>query len=290
MDASLERELPQAVTPMRLDHGHRVRLVGYEIQPSSLLPGETLTVRLYWQAVQPIELELHQSVKLLDAAGSPVAEVDQAPPLQTKYWWPGEIVSDTLSLPIANDVPPPAVLELDVGLVHLEQLVVLPVYDEDGKEVSRSISQVKLLPPVWPDLAETERLSYVFGESLVLEAVSLEEETVGPGDNFKLDLYWSSLTAVNEDYTVFIHLLDDAGNLVGQGDGPPVYGAYPTSAWSPGEVIHDKHLIPVPDEVLPGRYTLVAGLYRGADGTRLSVTSPEGDIEDAVVLGELYVR
>jgi hypothetical protein len=290
LDATLEWQVPSTATPVRLDHGHRARLVGYELQPESLLPGDTLTVRLYWQAMRPIELDLYQSVKLLDLAGSPVGEVDQAPPAQTKYWWPGEVVSDTIVLPIASDVPPPSVLSLDVGLMYPEQLLVLPVYDEDGNEVSRSIARVKLLPQVWPDLEATERLAHVFGESLLLEGVQLKETTVSPGESIVLDLYWSSLAPIGEDYTVFVHLLDEAGNLVGQGDGAPVSGHYPTSIWSPGEVVLDRHVVSVADQIQPGDYTLMGGLYRESDGTRLMTGSTNGKVTDAVVLGEVNVQ
>jgi hypothetical protein len=289
-DAVLERELPPTATRVQLNHANRARLVGYEMQPSSLLPGETLTVTLYWQALQPIELDLLESVKLLDTGNSPVAEVDHTPPTRTKNWWPGEVVSDTVILPVAENVSAPAVLRLDVGLLYLEKMLVLPVFDEAGSEVARSIAQVKLLPPAWPDLEETERVSYVFDEALVLEGTQLEETTIIPGEALAIDLYWASLTPIDEDYAVFIHLLDEAGNLVGQGDGPPVNGRYPTSQWSSGEVILDRHLVTVSKQVRPGRYTLVVGLYRGADGTRLLARSATGGITDAVILGELYVQ
>jgi hypothetical protein len=289
-DAALERGVPLTATPVRLNHTDRVRLVGYEIRPSSLLPGETLAVTLYWQALQPIDLDLHESVKLLDTANSPVGQIDRAPPLGTEHWWPGEVVSDTVFLPIAEDVSPPAVLRLDVGLTYLEKLLVLPVFDEAGSEVSRSIAQVKLSPSVWPDLEGTERLSHVFDDSLALEGVQLGDRTVSPGESLTLDLYWSSLAPVSEDYTVFIHLLDEAGNLAGQGDGSPVNGRYPTSAWSSGELVLDRHVIPVSNEIPSGHYTLIAGLYRGSDGTRLMTGSIGGDATDAVVLGEIHVR
>jgi 4-amino-4-deoxy-L-arabinose transferase-like glycosyltransferase len=289
-DAALEWEVPPSAMPVRLNHSDRARLVGYEIQPSSLLPGETLAVTLYWQALQPIELDLHESVKLLDTANTPVGQIDQVPPLGTERWWPGEVVSDTVFVPVADDVSPPAILRLDVGLAYLEKLQVLPVFDEVGSEVSRSIAQVKLLPTAWPGLEGTERLSHVFEDSLALEGMQVADRTVSPGESLTLDLYWSSVAPVGENYTVFIHLLDEDGNLVGQGDGLPVNGRYPTSVWSPGELILDTHVIPVSDEIPPGRYTLIAGLYRASDGTRLMTGSKGEDATDAVSLGEIYVR
>jgi 4-amino-4-deoxy-L-arabinose transferase-like glycosyltransferase len=289
-DAAIAREVPPTAIQVRLNHGNRARLVGYEVEPKTLLPGEVLTVRLYWQALQPIDLDYHESVKLLDPANQPVGEVDQTLPLPTTRWWPGEVTNDIVVVPVNDDVSPPAILQLDVGLFYLETLRTLPVFNVDGQEIPRSLTRVKVLPPTWPDLKGVERLSYVFDESLILEGMHLAETTVTPGDTVSLELYWSSLNPVNEDYTVFIHLLDEAGNLVGQGDGPPVNGHYPTSAWSSGEVILDTHVIPISDEVASGRYDLVAGLYRVSDGTRLLAKPLQGEPTDTVVLGEIYVR
>ena len=47
------------------------------------------------------------------------------------------------------------------------------------------------------------------------------------------------LASIPQDYTVFIHLTDAAGDFVGQSDAQPRNGAYPTGLWLPGEVIHE---------------------------------------------------
>jgi hypothetical protein len=237
-----------------------------------------------------MDFDFQEAVKLIDMANLPVGEINQAPPQPTTRWWPGEVVSDTVSVPVDAGVLPPAVLQLDVGLVNVDTLRVLPVFNEDGQEVPRSVTRVKVLPPSWPDLAEVKRLAYVFNESMALAGARIEETSVAPGETLSLQLYWSALVPVNEDYTVFVHLLDGAGDLVAQGDGPPAGGRYPTSAWSPGEVVLDTHMLQVPNELASGRYTLVAGLYRVSDGTRLLARSWERSAMDGIVLGEIYVR
>jgi hypothetical protein len=86
---------------------------------------------------------------------------------------------------------------------------------------------------------------------------------------------------MDEDYTVFLHLLDAQGTLIGQGDGPPFHGDYPTSGWSPGEELVDTHFVlpvesaPAPD-VPAGAYLLV-GLYRPEDGVRLPALTEIGE-------------
>ena len=84
---------------------------------------------------------------------------------------------------------------------------------------------------------------------------------------------------------MFVHLLDPAGTIWGQGDGPPVGGFYPTSAWDPGEVVVDERLVTVDAGAPLGVYQLAVGLYELSTGMRLS--TPDGDW---VILGNIEVE
>ena len=64
----------------------------------------------------------------------------------------------------------------------------------------------------------------------------------------------------------------DAGGavfLMAQGDGPPVQGRYPTTAWAAGETFDDAHSLNLPATLPPGPYSLLVGLYDPVDGRRL---------------------
>jgi hypothetical protein len=89
-----------------------------------------------------------------------------------------------------------------------------------------------------------------------------------------------------QDYTVFVHLLDATGQLVAQADARPRSGAYPTSAWAAGDVIPDDHVLSLPTNLAPGRYTIRMGLYLSPNGPRLPL-KPAGD---AFTLGVMQVR
>ena len=110
---------------------------------------------------------------------------------------------------------------------------------------------------------------------LVPDGVSL-----APG-GFPVTLSWRVLAEMDEDYTVFLHLLDAHGVLIGQGDGPPFSGDYPTSSWSRGEELADTYLVlpaegaSAPD-VPAGAYLLV-GFYRPEDGARVPVVTEAGN-------------
>jgi hypothetical protein len=45
------------------------------------------------------------------------------------------------------------------------------------------------------------------------------------------------------DYTLFIHVLDGDGQMIGQHDGQPSGGEYPTSLWDAGEQGRDARTL-----------------------------------------------
>jgi len=92
----------------------------------------------------------------------------------------------------------------------------------------------------------------------------------GEEGNLSMVLYWRCLERMENDYTVFVHLLDDDGNIVAQGDSPPVQGHYPTTMWAVGEMVRDEHPLVGPPEVLAHGVRFAVGWYSVQEG-RLGV-------------------
>ena len=95
---------------------------------------------------------------------------------------------------------------------------------------------------------------------------SVEPLAVAPGDRVKLTLFWEGLAPLDEDYTVFAHLLGEynpatQGPLWAGHDSQPIGGRYPTSSWKPGEIVLDVHHLDIPGDAPPGAYQLEVGLY-----------------------------
>jgi hypothetical protein len=80
---------------------------------------------------------------------------------------------------------------------------------------------------------------------------------------------------------VFLHVLDSAGRMVAQGDGPPLNGWYPTSAWLAGQVIAERRTVTLPAGADLAGLRVAVGLYRPADGVRLPVFDARGARQDA---------
>jgi len=99
-------------------------------------------------------------------------------------------------------------------------------------------------------------------------------------------LWWEALAPLDRDYTVFVHLVGEDGQLVGTGDSPPLEGGFPTRLWRPGDGVTDEHTIPLPSDLPPGVYTVQVGWYDPATGVRLVAMHNEERLpQDAATAG-----
>jgi hypothetical protein len=92
-------------------------------------------------------------------------------------------------------------------------------------------------------------------------------------------------------YKVFTHLLDQRGQLQGQHDGLPAAGQWQTTAWLPGQVVSDNHLLRLAAGAPAGAYTVQVGLYDPSSGQRLPASGQaEQAGSDYALLGPVVVR
>jgi hypothetical protein len=92
-----------------------------------------------------------------------------------------------------------------------------------------------------------------------LRGYDLDVKRWTPGAIIPLTLYWQVIGKLDRDYTVFFHLVDEHGDVVAQGDGPPMEGYYPTSFWDAEEALTDEHTLQIPLNLTSGSYRLLAG-------------------------------
>jgi hypothetical protein len=118
----------------------------------------------------------------------------------------------------------------------------------------------------------------LFGRAIAVIGTSIEPTGLKPGDVLKVSVGWRAANRPSADYTAFVHVLDRAGKLVAQHDGPPLQGAFPTTAWDPGDTIDDTVDVPLPSTLPPDRYAVTLGLYRPQDGIRLADASGQTEV------------
>jgi hypothetical protein len=96
---------------------------------------------------------------------------------------------------------------------------------------------------------------------------------------------------MDEDYTVFVHLVGPDGRLHGQADSWPVQGSYPTSQWSPGKEVTDRYEVRLDPGAPAGHYRIEVGWYLLGTMERLQVLDEGGrSVADSFVIGTIDVR
>ncbi len=96
----------------------------------------------------------------------------------------------------------------------------------------------------------------------------------------QLTLFWQAEQAIAQDYTVFVHVVDASGTIIGQLDQQPAAGAAPTSSWLPGTLVTDEYQIPLRLRDTTAPYRILVGLYDGPTGTRLDVLETSHPVSD----------
>lgn len=112
------------------------------------------------------------------------------------------------------------------------------------------------------------------------------------GDILAITVYWSVDAPVPpDDYSTFVHVRDETGANVTQRDTPVWQGLFPPHQWQPQQVVVESLDLLIPDTLAPGRYTIVMGLYRSADGSRYPAQQGNTRLPaDELVLGTVVVE
>jgi hypothetical protein len=165
----------------------------------------------------------------------------------------------------------------DQLLADARPLIALP---DDFYNRPQSWWEARLESPVFltspaPGWVEV-RTSPVMAQGTVPETITVRSATVLCDFPASLALVvdWQAGQEIVEDESVFVHVLNASGALIGQGDqSAPVYGLRPVSTWLPGEVVRDTYPVPLSGEV-PAAIRF--GLYRvEPDGSFLNTLELE---------------
>ena len=135
-------------------------------------------------------------------------------------------------------------------------------------------------PPPMPQ-AQTSETVAVFGvetAQIELVAASADPENLRPGDTATIRLAWLSRASVTTDYSIFLHLVDEAGLTIAQLDTIPGGGLRPTSGWEAGGVLWEEYAVSIPATAYtPNRAHWEVGLYDHRTEQRLPLLHPAGE-------------
>jgi hypothetical protein len=110
----------------------------------------------------------------------------------------------------------------------------------------------------------------------------------GSGRRLGVYLHWKATAPVSSFLKVFVHVFDEAGQLVTQHDGIPALWTSPTLDWTTGDTVVDFHPLLFDTALGRGPFTIRVGLYDAGTLQRIpvldSAADPSGQAKDYVVL------
>jgi hypothetical protein len=296
---------------MHAKFGDQLALLGFNLAQPAVPAGRSFLLDLKWSVLEVPSDDLVLRLELVDAEDQVVATWDR-PPIAGFFpassWQQGDYMRGLKQLDVPGQVLPGSYwLRLKVldqtgqplplggsrqqtalgGLVHWTVLL-------EGNRLD--LGPVQVLEK--PDRARTFDLPTVshslnaqVGDQAELVGYDLEAAASTPGGELDLTLYWRALGPMDRSYKVFAHLGDGLHPPLAQDDAVPGQGCCPTNTWVEGEIIVDRHVILLPDDLPSGTYQLMTGLYDESSGERLPVSdgvSQEPD--DQILISEVAIQ
>lgn len=259
-----------------------VRLVGYSLGREPFKAGESLPLSLFWQSLASRPPVQTVQVQLLDAAGEAAVLYRQSPLWPADRWQNGSLLHDRHDVPLPPTLRP-GNYRLVVSLLDVEQTP-LPVDGRDQLALATitTIDRPHNFEPPRPIIP----LDVLFGGRARLVGIDLPRASVKSGDTLPLTLHWQAAGTFNKSWTVFVHLLNQEGQIVSQQDQLPGGGRFPTTGWLPDEYLEDSYNLLIPPDTPPGReaYRLEIGLYDANDFSRLPVMEGQNITGDHLLL------
>lgn len=246
--------------PVDVLYGNDLKIVGW--QGDTTLPIEAafkFEATLIMQRQKTNGHDYWFTVQLLDQDRNRVASNADGPILRWLYPTTQWSAEDRVPVPVSFEVPAlqPGAYQLAVG-----------VYPQFGDLLTANLRGTDLFSELWPiewlKVPQKSSVSIpdavtptdaVFAETF--ELIGVEASPSNDGQT-QVDLYWRSLVQQPAyDATIFVHLLDENGEILAQNDSRPWNGQYPTFIWDKDEIVQTTHLL----NAAPDALRLRVGMY-----------------------------
>jgi hypothetical protein len=188
----------------------------------------------------------------------------------SQAWQPG----DKLTVPVRMHIP----ADLPLGGYRLGAFVFDPQVSAP-LPVAGNPENDTALPAGWlrwelPELADfpapaplTEDVTW--DGPLYLRGLQFPAAAV-PGESLPVEMLWQIGRRVERDLTLFVHLIDEKGQIVVQVDQRPFQGLWPLPVWQSGESFQETRYLTLPLELPNDLFRLRIGWYDQAGGWPLA--------------------
>ncbi len=262
--------------PLDAQFGEYATLLGASVWPADEVQvGQGFAVTLTWRILARSDVPYSLNIQLVGAGNQRYASLVTYPGhgnAATNVWQPGTIFRETYWLVVQPDAPLPTSARVLVTLFNLEAVPShLPVFDSQGNYAGDSVffGSIRIssdVPP--PNPYEFSEAKAVFGQTLQLMDVTVEEGVHEPGDALPVWIEWRALGPGPQDVLLSLQLLDADGRWVAGDDGP-VSNILLPQHWRENDMLQTTRWFSIPEELAPGTYHLMVALYRSSDLVRL---------------------
>ncbi|MCP4415457.1 MAG: hypothetical protein GY805_02470 [Chloroflexi bacterium] len=242
--------------------------------PKAAVQGNWLAIETIWGSGQSIDEDLtaclefmHQTSGEIEAFCQPFSQS-----WPTSRWQSNEIVHSSYQIQI-DPFFDPGEYQISLNLFNKEQLITQQPRFLGNLSIASLDHQINSTTP-------QATTAVTWNEELTLSRYDLQITH----DQLVVTFHWYAQQRVEKSYKIFLHLLDENGNLVAQLDYIPREWTYPTNWWEEGEFVVDTAVLPL-GNIGSGTFQLQVGIYDPDSGERLLATMNDSSaLMDAVLL------
>ncbi|MCB8943946.1 MAG: DUF2142 domain-containing protein [Ardenticatenaceae bacterium] len=276
--------------PLNAQFDAFVNLRGYQLNQTSLHPGQPLDIDLYWEVTAQPPGNYLLFVHLIDDIGTIIAQRDTHPGLgnfPANQWQPGDRFIESIRLYLPETAYTPAHATLSIGLYAPVEGYRLGITAADGTGLGDALvlGSINLEPA--DTSAVPNPLNQNFNNEIRLVGYEYDRRQAQPGDTVNVTLYWQAI-GQPADYEVQVHVLNEGGGLKETADRQP---NPPTSQWQPGQSYQTHHNLILPHNLAPGSYNIHVALLDTTSQTRQNIVGEDGHwLDDHLLLSKIYVE
>ncbi len=299
-------ESPEMQITLDADVGP-VTVVGFDLPVTTVEQGDVIPLNIALYAEDPPAdiIFPYTTLGIPDSEELPLSTYQYTTDSHwlTPWWQPGEIIVERYDLRAPLDAPP-GEYPLRLGIRNLnqgedltfpdgERLLDLGTVTIKAAQISVPLEEGEIMA----DIAHQAGLvnGIVSGNGQRRIAPWNEPLVVNPGDDIRVNLTWTVLDHPDENWKVFVHLIDGGNQVIAQQDAPPLGGSFPTflwfPKWVPGQTVFDPYRLTVPADTPPGDYQIEVGMYGFTTFQRAHFYDPAGNLSgDRFILGTVRVE
>ncbi len=255
-----------------LQYENGIQLNEVELADNLVKPGHNLPLTLFWSLPQEVTEpdEFAYELIVIDENGDQLRnDAGILGPDWLANWPINTAVRENSSIYIRPESEPGEYrlqIQLREGETLLNRATRIPFSRSNQPQ---TIGEFTIEP--WPLNTEMPSfetaVSAQFDPFITLPGYDLEQTD----SQIDLTLYWQTDQQPDNNYLLFIHIVDEASEIVQQVDQVPVTGLRPTGGWRPDEVLIDNYSIPLSSELTAGTYEIRLGFFHPESATRLPV-------------------